>query len=352
MEANEMKKILSILMAAAMLMTLCAFGISAADEPTMTVSTASAERGQTASVDVVVSGNPGMNAAVLKPVYYTAALELVSMEFNDIDFRGNVEYGVKAVWATSADNSANGKFLTLNFKVLDEAKAGKTEVTLENVDGYLKTGSVSNRAEESINYKVVAGAVNVIDPNVPMMNVSTVYGLPGDTVTVSVSLVNNPGIRAAALKPVYDNTVLELTGMEFKFSGNTEYGVKAVWAASADNASNGEFLTMTFKVLDGAEGSTVVSVAYEEGDICNSNEEDVNFVVNAGSVIFDTEPTAEPEPDTTVPEPDDTTTAAPSTTAGTEPTNPTAPQTADAGIAVAAVALAAAACFVAVKKRK
>lgn len=60
---------------------------------------------------------------------------------------------------------------------------------------------------------------------------------------------------------------------------------------------------MTFKVLDGAEGSTVVSVAYEEGDICNSNEEDVNFVVNAGSVIFDTEPTAEPEPDTTVPEP-------------------------------------------------
>ena len=129
-----MKKILSILMAAAMLMTLCAFGISAADEPTMTVSTASAERGQTASVDVVVSGNPGMNAAVLKPVYDTAALELVSMEFNDIDFRGNVEYGVKAVWATSADNSANGKFLTLNFKVLDEAKAGKTEVTLENVD--------------------------------------------------------------------------------------------------------------------------------------------------------------------------------------------------------------------------
>lgn len=202
MEANEMKKILSILMAAAMLMTLCVFGISAADEPTMTVSTASAERGQTASVDVVVSGNPGMNAAVLKPVYDTAALELVSMEFNDIDFRGNVEYGVKAVWATSADNSANGKFLTLNFKVLDEAKAGKTEVTLENVDGYLKTGSVSNRAEESINYKVVAGAVNVIDPNVPMMNVSTVYGLPGDTVTVSVSLVNNPGIRAAALKPV------------------------------------------------------------------------------------------------------------------------------------------------------
>ena len=65
MEANEMKKILSILMAAAMLMTLCAFGISAADEPTMTVSTASAERGQTASVDVVVSGNPGRNAAVL-----------------------------------------------------------------------------------------------------------------------------------------------------------------------------------------------------------------------------------------------------------------------------------------------
>ena len=354
MEANEMKKIFSVLVAAAMLMTLCAFGISAADEPTMTVSTVTAERGQTVTLDVVVSGNPGMNAAVLKPVYDETALELVSMKFNMTDFNGQEQYGKNAVWAASSDNTSNGTFLTLEFNVLEGASVGTTEVTLSNVDGYLKDGAVSNSAAETVNYKVVAGGVNVFDPTAPVINVSTVYGLPGDTVTVSVSLANNPGIMAAALKPVYDDSVLELVKAELNttnFSGQFTAGAKVVWAGSADNATNGEFITLTFKVLDGAEGSTVVSIAYDEGDICNEAEEDVIFAVMPGSVIFSTPPTEAPVTDDTA-TPSDDTTEAPATTAGTEPTNPTAPQTADAGIAVAAVALAAAACFVAVKKRK
>ena len=350
-----MKKIFSVLVAAAMLMTLCAFGISAADEPTMTVSTVTAERGQTVTLDVVVSGNPGMNAAVLKPVYDETALELVSMKFNMTDFNGQEQYGKNAVWAASSDNTSNGTFLTLEFNVLEGASVGTTEVTLSNVDGYLKDGAVSNSAAETVNYKVVAGGVNVFDPTAPVINVSTVYGLPGDTVTVSVSLANNPGIMAAALKPVYDDSVLELVKAELNttnFSGQFQTGAKIVWAGSADNATNGEFITITFKVLDGAEGSTVVSIAYDEGDICNEAEEDVNFAVMPGSVIFDTEPTEAPVTDDTAAPSTDDTTEAPATTAGTEPTNPTAPQTADAGIAVAVVALAAAACFVAVKKRK
>lgn len=350
-----MKKIFSVLVAAAMLMTLCAFGISAADEPTMTVSTVTAERGQTVTLDVVVSGNPGMNAAVLKPVYDETALELVSMKFNMTDFNGQEQYGKNAVWAASSDNTSNGTFLTLEFNVLEGASVGTTEVTLSNVDGYLKDGAVSNSAAETVNYKVVAGGVNVFDPTAPVINVSTVYGLPGDTVTVSVSLANNPGIMAAALKPVYDDSVLELVKAELNttnFSGQFTAGAKVVWAGSADNATNGEFITLTFKVLDGAEGSTVVSIAYDEGDICNEAEEDVIFAVMPGSVIFSTPPTEAPVTDDTAAPSTDDTTEAPATTAGTEPTNPTAPQTADAGIAVAAVALAAAACFVAVKKRK
>ena len=350
-----MKKIFSVLVAAAMLMTLCAFGISAADEPTMTVSTVTAERGQTVTLDVVVSGNPGMNAAVLKPVYDETALELVSMKFNMTDFNGQEQYGKNAVWAASSDNTSNGTFLTLEFNVLEGASVGTTEVTLSNVDGYLKDGAVSNSAAETVNYKVVAGGVNVFDPTAPVINVSTVYGLPGDTVTVSVSLANNPGIMAAALKPVYDDSVLELVKAELNttnFSGQFTAGAKVVWAGSADNATNGEFITLTFKVLDGAEGSTVVSIAYDEGDICNEAEEDVIFAVMPGSVIFSTPPTEAPVTDDTAAPSTDDTTEAPATTAGTEPTNPTAPQTSDAGIAVAAVALAAAACFVAVKKRK
>lgn len=247
-----MKKIFSVLVAAAMLMTLCAFGISAADEPTMTVSTVTAERGQTVTLDVVVSGNPGMNAAVLKPVYDETALELVSMKFNMTDFNGQEQYGKNAVWASSSDNTSNGTFLTLEFNVLEGASVGTTEVTLSNVDGYLKDGAVSNSAAETVNYKVVAGGVNVFDPTAPVINVSTVYGLPGDTVTVSVSLANNPGIMAAAIKAVYDDSVLELVSVDLNttnFNGQFQTGAKIVWAGSADNATNGEFITITLKCL-------------------------------------------------------------------------------------------------------
>ena len=108
------------------------------------------------------------------------------------------------------------------------------------------------RQAETVNYKVVAGGVNVFDPTAPVINVSTVYGLPGDTVTVSVSLANNPGIMAAAIKAVYDDSVLELVSVDLNttnFNGQFQTGAKIVWAGSADNATNGEFITITFKAV-------------------------------------------------------------------------------------------------------
>ena len=70
-----MKRFLSVLMAALMLTTLSAFGISAEEKPQMTVSTVEANIGQTVTVNVIVSGNPGMCAAA---VSYTHLIYLNS----------------------------------------------------------------------------------------------------------------------------------------------------------------------------------------------------------------------------------------------------------------------------------
>lgn len=61
-------------------------------------------------------------------------------------------------------------------------------------------------------------------------------------------------------------------------------------AASADNVNNGEFLILTFKVLDSTEGFTDVSVQYSYGDICNFNTKVVNFIVTAGGVNISKKP--------------------------------------------------------------
>ena len=187
------------------------------------------------------------------------------------------------------------------------------------------------------------------------MTVGTVYGKVGEQIEVPVVVSNNPGFTAATIGFTFDKEALQLDDVVLgaDFSGNQQFAEKFVWVANNDVTANGTFVTLKFTVLKGDDGeSTPVSVTYAEGDICNYNEEDVNFQVVAGKVIFGA-------PETTAPETDPVT--EPATDPVTEPATTAKPDnkpndnksaTADASVVVAAVALAAGACFVATKKRK
>ncbi len=348
-----MKKLLSFVMVVAMLMSVCAFGVFAADEPTMTVSSATVNKGEEFTLTVDVANNPGFTAATLSFEYDKEALELVSVE-NTADFDGSTTMAEKFVWLAKNDVTANGTFLKLNFKVLDNAKGGNYTVDAKYVEG-----DICNYDEKDVNFVVTAGKVTVFDPTAPTMTVGTVYGKVGEQIEVPVVVSNNPGFTAATLTFVYDNEALKLdevvTGADFDAS--TTMAEKFVWLAKNDVKANGTFVTLKFTVLKGVDGeSTPVSVTYAEGDICNYNEEDVNFQVVAGKVIFG----AEPVPETTAPvtepvtEPETEPATEPATTAkpDNKPNDNKSPATADASVVVAAVALAAGACFVATKKRK
>ncbi len=353
-----MKKLLSFVMVVAMLMSVCAFGVFAAGDPTMTVSSATVNKGETVNLTVDLANNPGISAAALSFEYDEEALELVGSPVKGADFSGLTQFAKKYVWATDSsetDNAANGTFVTLTFKVRDNAKGGNYKVTPVYAEG-----DICNLAEEDVNFTVVPGTVTVFDPTAPTMTVGTVYGKVGEQVEVPVVLSNNPGISAAALSFEYDHEALELVGTPVKgadFSGLTQFAKKYVWATDSsaeNNASNGTFVTLTFKVLKGIDGeSTPISVKYDEGDICNLAEEDVNFQVVAGKVIFGSPETTAPETDP-VTEPATDPVTEPATTAkpDNKPNDNKSPATADASVVVAAVALAAGACFVATKKRK
>ena len=128
----------------------------------------------------------------------------------------------------------------------------------------------------------------VVDENTQAITVSSVKAYPGSTVDVTVSLQNNPGIVGMTLKFAYDSSAMELTSI-------TESGLEGTWIKSkgvtwansllTDNTYNGVILTLTFNVYDTATaGDYEVRVLYEEGDICNVNEEDVNFVSVPGKI--------------------------------------------------------------------
>ena len=348
-----MKKLLSFVMVVAMLMSVCAFGVFAADEPTMTVSSATVNKGDTVDLTVDLANNPGITAATLAFEYDKEALELVDVKAG-ADFAGNVQRAEKYVWVANNDNASSGTFVTLSFKVNDNAKGGNYAVNV-----VYSAGDICNYNEEDVNFTVVPGAVTVFDPTAPTMTVGTVYGKVGEQIEVPVVVSNNPGFTAATLGFTFDKEALQLDDVVLgaDFAGNVQRAEKFVWVANNDVKANGAFVTLKFTVLKGVDGeSTPVSVTYAEGDICNYNEEDVNFQVVAGKVIFG----AEPVPETTAPvtetvtEPETEPATEPATTAkpDNKPDDNKSPATADASVVVAAVALAAGACFVATKKRK
>ncbi len=123
--------------------------------------------------------------------------------------------------------------------------------------------------------------------NEPTISVGSAEGVAGDTVSIPVSFLGNPGICSYSLTVSYDSTVLRLDGItpNDEVGGNFAFTKKAVWYNSKDVTFSGTFLTLEFTILDGAEdGDTTVSVSYNSGDICNYNEDDVNFTVTPGKI--------------------------------------------------------------------
>lgn len=119
------------------------------------------------------------------------------------------------------------------------------------------------------------------------ISIGSVEAVPGETVTVPVSISGNPGINTFSLGFSYDTNTLTLLDVKLSsnLGGQFAYKKKAVWLNSSDTKYNGDILYLTFKVSDIAEyGDSSISVTYAPGDISNYNEDDVNFAVSPGSV--------------------------------------------------------------------
>lgn len=136
------------------------------------------------------------------------------------------------------------------------------------------------------------------------ITVGTVSGQAGETVTVPVTISNNPGILSAKLKFSFDSTALELTDM---INGEIFTGTKAMFQpnlakatavldnSTADDAvsGNGTLLILTFKIKESAAaGDCEVNVTVTQ--IVGSSSTNVTAAAVAGKVtVTAVEPPAE-----------------------------------------------------------
>ena len=119
------------------------------------------------------------------------------------------------------------------------------------------------------------------------ISVSSAEGQPGDTVTVTVSLTENPGFAFINLKPVYDENVLDAPTIKSINLGGVKWTIKtsAAWSDADNTYYTGDILTLTFHIKEDAPaGDTVVSV--EALGAFDEVEEVVGVDITAGSITI------------------------------------------------------------------
>ena len=150
------KKLTFLLLSLAVLISPLTLVVSAeSNRPTISVGSTSADAGDKVSVDVLISGNPGICSFILGLKYDASRLEFESATL-DGQVGGFFESNKRLVWVTEKDTDYNGKFLTLNFKVLKSAQTGKADVTVTYSDG-----DICNYNEEDVTFDVVPGVINI-----------------------------------------------------------------------------------------------------------------------------------------------------------------------------------------------
>ena len=133
--------------------------------------------------------------------------------------------------------------------------------------------------------------------NSPAFVVSDAEGKPGQTVEITVSVANNPGIISAALDVTYDRDKLRLTEVKDAellakptFSQSTEkYPYYISWndaLASKNNTGNGTLVTLTFEILKGASGEAEVGLSFDPDNVFDYDLNNVAFKAFSGFVYI------------------------------------------------------------------
>lgn len=137
------------------------------------------------------------------------------------------------------------------------------------------------------------------------ISLSDAAGKPGETVTVSVSLANNPGFVNMSLDIDYDHSALVLTeivdtgvlsGQMHSPSISADDSYRLIWAndtVRSDFTVNGVVVNLVFKVADNAkQGEYPVRLSVPKNGIINYSMKKVDFQLNDGTI----EVTAEQSP--------------------------------------------------------
>lgn len=131
----------------------------------------------------------------------------------------------KAYWLDMSQESDfffEGEFLVYEFEIKENTPDGIYPITIEKAD--ISSWDVVTWTPKIINGEIAVNTKPTVQEDFPddafALKVNSVSGKPGDTVTVTVDLKNNPGFCGFVIHMKYDKTALTLinstSGADFK----------------------------------------------------------------------------------------------------------------------------------------
>jgi hypothetical protein len=155
------KRLLSVLLIAALLLCLGMTGCKKKDksgDTVISVSSVTASKGDTVKVPVKISGNPGIMALLIDFEYDATVLEYKGFEkgkiFSDYEISDN-DGKLRLIVIENEDVKGNGRLIDLQFKVIGK-DAKKTDVKV-----IIEENSICNYNEELIPAKGENGTVKI-----------------------------------------------------------------------------------------------------------------------------------------------------------------------------------------------
>lgn len=160
-----MKRFLAYLLTVILIVTMLPMAAMAVDAPTFVVDTVSGVRGSNVDVAISLQNNPGFVSAKIAIEYDDSALELVQRKAGN-DFRtmsfsktlDEIPYIANWVDAINPNNESNDVFVTLTFKIKDDAQEGEYPITVS-----YNPEDVYNSDWENVEFDVVNGCVKVVN---------------------------------------------------------------------------------------------------------------------------------------------------------------------------------------------
>lgn len=287
---QKCRKLMSVLLALTMIFSLLPTYALASESMQVTIGGGTVKAGETVTVDISVTNNPGFANMSFYIEYDKNRLRLEEITGGTLfgDVTANVNNGFISAAKTN-DVSGNGTIATLTFRALSSATSGETTISLKedpNADG-----TFVNVNEESLVYNTVPGTITVngstADRTVKFMNGTAEAATA--TVANGGTLSSIPDAPAAAdgqsflgwyavsgTDYLLDNVEETITGTEAStqtaITADTTY--QAIWASSGMIAAG--YMT--------TNGTTSITGISQSGDlqtlVTNCNGDTVKLLQN------------------------------------------------------------------------